>query len=483
MLNGLKNFFANIPWQIVFAVFLVIHFLRCSFLSLIADDYSYAFIWDGDGRGNLLDGIDGSRLHPIESFSDIIKSQWSHYFTWGGRSIAHIFVQLFVLKDEHLFDVANLFVFATLILLLFKIGTGLNLREMRKSYLVFILAAIYFCTPHPLITMAWLTGSCNYLFMTTLIILFLLPFAMSYRDKNFWKRPPAWSVPVMALLGLLAGWSIEPGSAISVPVTSLFILHFYSKKNLKPWMKVGFAFLLIGTLILFAAPGNFHRLELTNEYEPDELIPPDEQWTLQMFLINFVIGLLPDFVREAVLFVPIVIYFIRGKISPDTAKFILAFAGASILALMLMMFSPEFPERAGFPSVIFLIIASLAALKEILPAVENFCRRRIKIATLAATIFAAFWAINIAGCIYIEYDIKQQLDARYDYVMSHKNDDLITVPPLKVPAWSEKVLGSRTWDQFTISVGGDLDDTPDGNRSVTFARYHGLKKIVLEKQP
>ena len=68
---------------------------------------------------------------------------------------------------------------------------------------------------------------------------------------------------------------------------------------------------------------------------------------------------------------PIIFYFARAKTTKRISKFILAFSAASILCLLIMMCSPEFPERAGFPSTIFLIIASLAALKEILPNLEK----------------------------------------------------------------------------------------------------------------
>ena len=481
MLDGLKKFFERLPWQTVFAVFIAIFFLRNLLIPILADDYSYAFIWDGDARGNLIDGLDGSRLHRVESFSDILTSQWSHYFTWGGRTIAHCFVQFFMWQGDMLFDIANTLIFAAFVLLLFKAGTGLPLRDMNKSYLLFILAGIYFCTPSPAITMIWLTGSCNYLWMCTFGILFLLPFVLKYRGENFWRTPPAYSVPLMALLGLIAGWSIEPNGAALFVVTALFVLHFKREKNLQPWMKVGFIFLTIGVALLFLSPGNFHRLELTNRLEPDELIPPDVQWTPQMFLINFVIGFLPDFLREIILFVPIIIYFAKGRTSPAVTKIILLFASMSVVVLMLMICSPEFPERAGFPSTVFLLIASLSALKEILPDVKTFCRRRMKVATLAAGIFAAVWTLSLAGCLYVECDIAEQLKARDEYIAAHKNDDLIVVEPLELPPWSETFLGSRTWDELSLWVGGDLDDVPEGARSVTFARYHGLKKIIVKE--
>ena len=474
----MKNFFDRLPWQTVFAVCLGLFFLRNVLMPTVADDYSYAFIWDGDGRGNLLDGLDGSRLQPIESFGDIIQSQWAHYLTWGGRTIAHIFVQLFVWENNLLFDAANTLVFAAMVLLLFKAGTGLPLRELNKTYLLFILAGLYFCMPTPVITTIWLTGACNYLWMSTLIILFLLPFVTAYRQQKLVPSPLS-LVPIMAILGLCAGWSIEPGAAVAVSLTSLFVLDAWLKKNLRPWMKIGFAFLIVGAAILFLSPGNFQRLELTNALEPDELVPPDAQWTLQMFAVNFVAGFLPDFLRELILFVPIICYFERSQRSESASRFILMFAGAAVMVLSVMMFSPEFPERAGFPSTIFLLVASLAALKEILPDVKKFCRRHVKGATLAAGIIAAWWTLNLLGCFYVEFDLHRQFAARDAYIAAHKHDDLITVAPLKVPAWIGDILGSRTWDALTFKLGGEFDDVPDGDRNVTFARYHGLKKIVV----
>ncbi len=470
----MKKFFGQLSWQIIFAAFLGIFFLRNLLMPIIADDYAYAFIWDGDGLGNLLDGIDANRLERVESFSDILYSQWQHYFTWGGRTIAHIFVQFFVWQGKIFFDVANVLVFAALVLLIFKVGTGLTLREMNKTYMAFILAGIYFCAPSPIITTVWLTGACNYLWMCTLEILFLLPFTLKY-----WQPKKQFLIPTSSfLIALLAGWSIEPGAVATISVASLFVIYFWWKKNLESWMKVGLLFAVIGFAFLMLSPGNIHRLELTNLYEPDDIVPPDAQFTPQMFLTNFVIGFLPIFLREAILFLPIIIYFARGKISPVVARFILTFAGASILVLLVMMFSPEFPERAGFPSTIFLLIGSLASLKEILPSVENFFRRRLKL----VAVFAAIWSLSLLGCLGVEYNLHCQLQARDEFIAAHKNDDLITVKPLDIPDLSETFLGTRTWDDMTLWWGGDLEPDPKGDRDITFARYHGLKKIVVEEK-
>lgn len=224
-------------------------------------------------------------------------------------------------------------------------------------------------------------------------------------------------------------------------------------------MKIGFLFLTIGAALLFLSPGNIHRLELTNALEPDDIITPDEQWTPQMFLTNFVIGFLPVFLREVILFVPIILCLGKATVSPAVKRLVAVFAGASIMVLLLMMCSPEFPERAGFPSTIFLLIASLAA-----------------------TVFAAVWTLSVLGCLYVECDLNRELAARDEYIAAHKHDDLIVVKPLEIPHWIEPFTGTRTWDNMTLWWGGDLEPDIKGNRDLTFARYHGLNKIVTKEK-
>ena len=51
---------------ILFVIFAGFVFVRTTLLPLSHDDYSYAFIWDGDARGNLIDGLDPNRLHRVE---------------------------------------------------------------------------------------------------------------------------------------------------------------------------------------------------------------------------------------------------------------------------------------------------------------------------------------------------------------------------------------------------------------------------------
>ncbi len=92
-----RNIWARLQGQASrLPAWLVIAFCAGTFLIMnlltpvIGDDYAYAFIWDGAQNGNFQNNI--GKLYRVESFGDIIASQWSHYLTWGGRSLSLIHI-------------------------------------------------------------------------------------------------------------------------------------------------------------------------------------------------------------------------------------------------------------------------------------------------------------------------------------------------------------------------------------------------------
>ena len=86
------------------------------------------------------------------------------------------------------------------------------------------------------------------------------------------------------------------------------------------------------------------------------------------------------------------------------------------------------------------------------------------------------------GCVVVEADMKDQLADRDKIISFHKNDNLIVVPPIEVPAWSEIFLGTRTWDNMTLWWGGDLESDVKGNRGILFAKYHGYNLVITSER-
>jgi hypothetical protein len=220
---------------VVLLLFVVPFLIRNLLLPMTGDDFSYAFIWNGDDLGNLMDDI-GPR-ERIHSFYDILVSQWSHYFTWGGRTPSMIFIQLFAWLGKIWFDLANTIVFTLLMLILYWISVGNTVSPARhKGVFFWIMAGILFGIIDYVSTMLWMTGACVYLWSGFWECLFLLPFVTR-------KHP---SVLLMAPLGLLAGWSEEAGSLITVILTAWLMFVSWRQKQLERWMVVGACFLLVG---------------------------------------------------------------------------------------------------------------------------------------------------------------------------------------------------------------------------------------------
>ncbi len=449
-------------WFVI--VFFAGTFLIMNLLTpIFGDDYSYAFIWDGAQNGNFQNNI--GKLYRVESFSDILISQGSHYMTWGGRTVAHCLVQFFVWQGKLLFDVMNALIYALLALLIYFFGTGkFSLQNLDGKIFLWIFFAMWWCLPELFQTAFWLTGSCNYLWMSVLQLLFLVLFV-----KKFWNKSLVPSskfiVPSMALLGLLAGWSNESGGAITIMLTFFAMIYFWRQKKFERWMLAGFIGLFIGYALLMLAPGNFQR------YVVDLIEDAPPLYSAQMFLDNFNDGLLPLLTYEAILFLPIIGYFVRGRKSVEATRFILMFTFAAIFLPVILMFAPEFPVRAAFLSPILLIIASVVVIE----------RNSFDLSPKIISAALCLWLVTIVYAIGVDWSIHSQIAERYKYIEAHKNDDLVVVQPIELPAIAEKIYWEWTIDTYARFY-GDLTPYRDNfnNRNITFAQYHGLKEAVMD---
>ena len=472
--------------------------IRNLLLPMVGDDFSYAFIWDGDNLGNLMDEI-GSR-ERIRSLSDIVVSQWSHYFTWGGRTPSMFFIQLFAWIGKIWFDLANTIVFTLLMLILYWIAVGDTVSPGRhKGVFLWVLVCMLFGVIDYVSTMLWMTGACVYLWSGLWECLFLLPF--------FTRKHP--SALLMAPLGLLAGWSEEAGSLVTVLLTAWVMFVCWKQKRIEKWMVAGFVFLLTGCGLLMLCPGSIHREELMLEYASDYVLPLEDLFSARMFWENFIGGFLPIIIWESFLFIPVIICFFRnrgdrsgnrgdrshdsagmsadqGSVSMLPVPMIPAlFTAGGLLVLCAMMFAPEFELRTGFHSTMFLTVGSAAALKEIAPwlrqaVVSTSWRRKVLLAVGGVSVAYALFVL--IGCFVVETSYRQQFNDRLRYVRQHQDADTLVVPFYKIPYHLDSYLGPRSITDFHIIYGADVESKTTSNRSLMYALYYGLPPIRIDRE-
>lgn len=314
--------------SLIFFLILILNFLT----PIIADDFGYSL------------NLSRNRL---ESFRDIANFQIIHYQSWGGRTIAHTLAQIYLFLPKWLFNIANSFCFITLIYLIYSISKN-NSKE--KPHLLFVIfLAIYFILPAFGQDCLWLTGACNYLWTTTIVLLLI----EIYVNKRIKKDNPL-NISFLFILGIISGWTNENTGFASIIILILIILE--NRKEISKWQISGLIGNILGFVILLLAPGNYIREDGYQE-EISFLMKVTTRFIDCTY--NYLKYLMPLIIIMIIL---ITIYKYKKKNIP---KKILIYLTGSLIALYAMVLSPTFPERAWFSVSIFLLLAVMTLLFEL----------------------------------------------------------------------------------------------------------------------
>lgn len=322
-----------------FIAFALIYILNC-FTPLIADDlfYQYSF---GAGYAK-----------PIDSFTELIVSQTKHYKIWGGRVVTHALGQVLLQFPPIVFNLLNTMVYFLYIYLMYAMIVG---RSNEKKYLLFVLLffSVWFIIPSYGDTILWLMGSVNYLWGTTIVLLFLLPYRLWVDKKRSLVKIIVYSF-FFFISGIIAGWTNENTVVAVLIMLIMFLIYYFKNMQYKPYPLIGgFIGFCIGSYFLLSAPGNFNRagehMELSiivlcyRFYKITSYFITSYGWTL-------------------ILFPFLLILVSYKKYKTDVFAIIIYVAGA-IIAAYVMLASPQFPPRAWFAVVTFIFISIGLLLK------------------------------------------------------------------------------------------------------------------------
>lgn len=225
---------------------LVAFFVLNRYTNLAIDDFTYKHIFTTNPHEV------GKR---VTSFADLVQSMHTHYFITNGRIILNGIAQLFLMSDNKLwFDIANTVVFGLFQLLFLQLA-GVKFKDLTVSLYLFFISLVWFLLPAPNHTLLWLDGSCNYLWASVIIFLFLLKW-QQYDEKFNSVRPVYY--PLLFLLGFIAGLSHE---VFSVGVSgALFFYYLLNLKKISRQIIPLVSGLFIGTTVTVFAPGNMVRM-------------------------------------------------------------------------------------------------------------------------------------------------------------------------------------------------------------------------------
>lgn len=318
----------------VFFIFLTVFVLNFS-TPLIGDDFVYSFVY----QTNL----------KLASFDDIIVSQQLHYNKWGGRTIVHLIDQLLLFNYSPLrADILNSLAFTGLIITIYIHVTAQ--RMLNPGLLIILFCLMWFAQPVFAETCLWLTGSCNYLWGTLLILLFLLPYRL-YNNQKKNSLIHSLYIVSMFISGIVAGWTNENTAAAMIVMIISFLYYYKSKKwDIPLWAYAGLAGSIIGYTLMIIAPGNFARAS--------------EAPSISLFLIIY---RLLTYTQRLVMYLGvlnlalIVCYLIYKKTPGQNPKkdfgYIAVYFIGIFVSIYIMIASPSFPARAWFGTICLNIIA------------------------------------------------------------------------------------------------------------------------------
>ncbi len=219
----------------------ILFYLLSVYTPLMADDFSFAYVYDRNGA---------NILSPIMNLSDIIISQYNHYFVSNGRTPVQFIEQLFAgLLGRSLFNLFNVLIF----LLFLWVSVSFIGQKKNRFYIVFTLFLLFwFLLPVPGETLLWMSGSVCYLWASCFVLLFL-----HFFFKIDTMDIPKWGYPFLFLAGVFSGW-VHEGLTVGVSGCLFFYFCFHRikfRRNIVP-LTLGF---WCGTLLVFSSPGIWMR--------------------------------------------------------------------------------------------------------------------------------------------------------------------------------------------------------------------------------
>lgn len=378
-------------WTIIILLSFIIIFILNILTPLSADDFGYLYVHAEDVR--------------VTSLSDVIHSQINHYYLWGGRSVVHFIAQSLLLLPSVIIDLLNSLIYLGYIFLMYFHIVGRGKHSV--SIFVIINLAVWFVMPAYGDTILWTTGSANYLWGTTIILILLLPFRLysGSRISNRYKK--LFQCVGLFIFGILAGWTNENTAAGMLIIVILFIFYYRSNNwGIPLWSIFGLLGGIAGYLIMILAPGNIIRAG------DAEIVSP---FLFLYRLFTYTSTLFINYGALNILYVLLLILFwhfsktLRSGILKVSIIYFIAF----IIAIYAMLFSPSFPSRAWFGPLTFNIIA-IGIVFYYLNYGHIFIRQ-IKFAViLMAVIIFSFSFYNAIKDIYGFYRISEQRELQVE---------------------------------------------------------------------
>lgn len=212
---------------------------------LSPDDYNYTFV---QGTNN---------TQRVDSISNAIQTAKFFYNNWTGRIIPHVLIGIFRNLPSVVYEISNSIIFLVFIIFITKV---LN----KKTSFLSILGVFGYLAFSMMFgeKFAWISGSFNYLWPCTFLVIFIYYFYNYFRDE---KKLNMLSKIALILFSFIVGFSHENVAFVGGAFLVCLILFNIKKflrfdKNKKIVVSLIFIMFCLGAFATIFAPGNLSRM-------------------------------------------------------------------------------------------------------------------------------------------------------------------------------------------------------------------------------
>lgn len=432
-------------WAVALCFFLIM-LVYNKFMPLAADDYNYTYSFYDQQR--------------IDSFTSLFQSIKAHYFVQNGRLVPHSLLMLFRWWGENLSDILNTLAAAALTLTLYL--HAVRKKKYDTLLYVTICASVFFFAPAFGQTMVWLSGSCNYLWGTLLLLAWLLPYRRMV-DANDKKKS---SVPQAILLHIL--WAImsfaigdvsEHMSAAVLLIAGLFTLYrLLQTKKVPAFSIVGLAFGFLGWVFLMRSPAQRLRAAGLTGGSP---LTFNRLW--QQFIVAME-RLSANSLALILVFIVLLSLAVLQKVDQTTLFSAGVIFVGGLAAAFAMTGSPSYPLRTVFGINMLLILACGMLWPSISP--NKNMNALLRAASMALLVFSFF---TLARGLDTTYRTYIAWSARESHIQAEISAGNLDVLSFKINVLNDPhAIFYQTYD---------LEGDPAHWTNVAFAEFKGLNSI------
>ncbi len=416
-------------------------------------------------------------VHTADSFFDLFKQEAEHWMTHTGRSISHMILRVFLyINVKAVFNVVAGAVFVVLSLLIYANVQGK--KEYDVKLYGFILIMLWFLDPAIADTVFWEDGACNYMFTMTIIMGFITLYRKNLDSENVSflaestrsdKKGNTYLFAAgMLLYGIVAGWCNENTSGGLILFMLIELGYYYIKDQkkftfVKPFMVTGLIGSLIGFAMMILSPGNYGRLDATEEEHTGIVAMLARFLKITLNIKNNYIILVAAFI---VILVFICYFCERNELFVRSVRFMTLFAVLFAATCYALIMIPSSELRSYYGASVFLMTAIAQGVAELGKCKEKLIKAAMTAIVLAAgVVFALSYfddGANLAR-------IKREFDERDAYLteMAANGGDDVQAPMLR-PLWQTR---------FSVAYEADIQEDWQFWINFFMAQHYGLGTI------